>query len=92
MWFVVCSWMNPLPRQTLPFYQHPRFFRSPSTSPHGLPVYAKDLALAYANASSNSSSISLSPYRSYDPRVCSYFHILNSMNLSQMIFEFVFMI
>jgi hypothetical protein len=67
--------MSPSSRQTLPFYRHPGFLRSPSLSPRGLPVYAEDLALAYANASSDSSSNSLSPRRSYDPRVYSYFEL-----------------
>jgi len=67
--------MSSSPRQTLPFYRHPGFLRSPSLSPHGLPIYAEDIALAYANASSYPSSISLSPHRSYDPKVCSYFEL-----------------
>jgi len=67
--------MTPSPRQTLPFYRHSGFFRSPSLSPHGLPIYVEDLALAYANASSNSSSISIFPRRSYDPRVYFYFEL-----------------
>ena len=73
--FVVCSWMSPLPRQTLPFYQHPRFLRSRSFNPRGLLIYTEDLALAYANDSFDSSSIFVSPCRSYDPRVCSYFEL-----------------
>ena len=67
--------MTPSPRQSLPFYRHRGFLRSPSLSPRGLPIYAEDLALAYANASSDSSSCSLSPHRSFDPRVCSYFEL-----------------
>ncbi len=67
--------MSPSPRRTLPFYRHPGFLRSPSLSPCGLPIYAEHLALAYVDASSDSSSISLSPHRSYDPRVCSYFEL-----------------
>jgi len=38
-------------------------------------VYAEALAEAYANASSTSSSISPSPRRKYDPRVCAYFEL-----------------
>jgi hypothetical protein len=63
-----------LPKRTLSFYWQPKFLRSPFLSPHGLPVYAKDLALAYANASSQSSSI-FPPRRCCDIRVYSYFEL-----------------
>ena len=68
--------MNPLPMETSSFYRHRGLFRSPSLSPHNLPVYAEALAQTYANASSDSdSSISPSPRRYYDTRVCSYFEL-----------------
>jgi len=67
--------MTPLRRQTLPFYEHPRFLRSSSRGPCGLPVYVEDLALAYANVSSYLSLISPSPCTSYDPRVWSNFEL-----------------
>jgi hypothetical protein len=67
--------MNPLPMQTSSFYWHRGLLRSPSLSPHSLPVYAEALAEVYANASSNSSSISPSPHRYYDTRVCAYFEL-----------------
>jgi hypothetical protein len=38
-------------------------------------MYAEALAEAYANASSTSSSISPSPRKQYNPRVCAYFEL-----------------
>ncbi len=67
--------MNSSPIQSSSFYRHRGLLRSPSLSPHSLPVYAEALAEAYANASSTSSSISPSPRRNYDPRVCAYFEL-----------------
>ena len=64
--------MNPLLMQTSSFYQHRGLFRNPSLSPHCLYVYVEALAQAYANVSSNSSSICPSHRRYYDTRVCAY--------------------
>jgi hypothetical protein len=61
--------------QTSSFYQYHGLFRSPSLSPHSLHVYDDVLAEAYANASSNSSSIFPSPHRYYNTRVCVYFEL-----------------
>ena len=67
--------MNPSPIQTSSFSRHRGLLRSPSLSPHSLPVYTEALAESYVNASSTSSSISPSPRRNYDPRVCAYFEL-----------------
>jgi hypothetical protein len=56
----------------LPFYLQPNFLPSPSLSPLCLPCYAKELALAFVDESSNSSSPCSSPPRHYDSRVLSY--------------------
>jgi len=63
------------PRQTLLFCWHLGILRSPSLNFHGLVVYTKYRALAYANVSSYLSSIFLSPHSSYEPRVYSYFEL-----------------
>ena len=67
--------MNPLLMQTLSFYCHRELLRSPSLSPHSLPVYVEALAKAYANASSNSTTNSPSPCRYHDTRKCIYFEL-----------------
>ena len=67
--------MNPSPIQISSFYRHRGLLRSPSLSPHSLPVHAEALAETYANVSSTSSSISPSPRRYYDTRVCAYFEL-----------------
>jgi hypothetical protein len=59
-------------RQSLPFFQHQNFFRSPTVSPRGLPVYAEELATAFANESSDSSSYCTSRFKRYDGRVVKY--------------------
>ena len=55
------------------FYRHRGLFQSPSLSPHSQHVYAKALVVDYANATSNLSSISPSPRKYYNTRVCAYF-------------------
>lgn len=67
--------MNSSPMQTSSFYRRSGLFTSPSLSPHVLPVYAEALAQTFANDSSSSSSISPTPRRYYDTRVCSYFEL-----------------
>ena len=67
--------MNSSPIQTSSFYRHRGLLRNPFFSHHSLPVYAEALAETYANASSTSSSISPSPRRYYDTRVCAYFEL-----------------
>lgn len=64
--------MNLPQKRTLPFYQHPNFFRSPTLSPRGLPVYAEELAIAFANESSDSSSHYISHRMRYDSGVVNY--------------------
>jgi len=44
-------------------------YGSPPSSSMRLPCYAENMAVAYANVSSHSSSASSSPLVSYDPRV-----------------------
>ena len=44
-------------------------FGSPPSSEMRLPCYAEDMAVAYANVSSPSSSASSSPCHIFDPRV-----------------------
>ena len=44
-------------------------------SPTGLPVYAEALAMAFANASSDSLSYCPSPRANYDSGVLSYFDV-----------------
>jgi len=67
--------MNSSRMQTSSFYRHRGLLRSPSLSPHILPMYAEALAQTYADDSSSSSSISPSPRRYYDTRVCSYLQL-----------------
>ena len=59
--------------QTSSFYCHRGLFRSPFASAHSLHVYVEASVEAYANASSNSSTISPS---------CSYF-LLSLINKTQ---------
>jgi hypothetical protein len=64
--------------RVLPFYLQPNFLPSPSLSPLGLPCYVEELALAFADESSNSSSPCPSPPRHYDSRVLSYLDLSTS--------------
>ena len=47
-------------------------YGSPTSPSMRLPCYAEDMAVAYANLSSHSSSPSCSPRERYDPRVLRY--------------------
>jgi hypothetical protein len=67
----LCNCLTPV-HQTRPFYLHAEYFISPSISPQGLPVYAENLACAYAQATSDVSPVSPRPRRSLDIRVLSF--------------------
>jgi len=84
--------MNPLPKQTLPFYWHLGFLRSPSFNFRGLLVYTKYKALAYANVSFYLSSISLSLPISYEFGVYSYFELsaCKPNNISVCFYDLIF--
>lgn len=51
---------------------------SPPSSPLHLPIYAEAMALAYADASSDDSSVSPSSCLNYDPRVMRFLDIMAS--------------
>lgn len=67
-----CSFVNIPQRQTVPLLQHQRFFRSPTLSPRGLPIYAEELAIEFANESSDSSPYHTLRHKRYDKRVVRY--------------------
>jgi len=67
----LCSCLTPVLR-TRPFYLCPEYFRSPSISPQGLPIYAENLACAFAQATSDVSPVPPRPQRSFDIRVLSF--------------------
>ena len=64
--------MNIPQRQTTPILQHQGLFQSPTLSPRGLPIYAEQLAIAFANESSDSSPYYTSRCKRYDERVVQY--------------------
>ena len=90
--FVVCNQISPSPKKTQPFYQQFGFLKSPFFNPHSLPIYIEDLALAYADVLSESSSISPSPCRCYDIREFSYFELCasKSHNHRNLVFDFYY--
>jgi hypothetical protein len=66
------------PLRTWPFYLRPEYFITPTPSPQGLPVYAEDIACAYALATSDISPVSPHPQRSFDCRVLSFLDLFAS--------------
>jgi hypothetical protein len=59
------------PLRTPPFYLCPEYYITPTPSPQDLPVYAKEIACAFAYVTSDESLVSPRPRRSYDCRVLS---------------------
>jgi hypothetical protein len=71
IWLSLCN-LSPPRHRVLPFYLQPNFLPSPSLSRVGLPCYTEELALAFADESSDSSSPCSSPLRHYNSKVLSY--------------------
>ena len=85
--FVVCSWINPSPMQTLSFYRHRGLFRSPSLSPHSFHVCVETLVKAYTMLHQIHLQFLL---HFVDMTILEYVLIFNSVHLNLTIFKFGF--